>query len=543
MGEMGEASAGGGEAHGRRGLLRRRVASAGRIRGKLILLHTVFSLALAVVLLAALRPAVQALVREAMSREAVLALEALVAADGTEASMEKMGVAWRRGSAPELGIGVQDADAARGAPGTPVVLRGDGTWRAAAWDAARGEFVGVSVDPRAVEGEINNLYLLLTLSLLAVYGVIALTLEVFVLPRQVYAPIERLRRADAAVQEGERGAELIPDSEIPNDELGEIMRSRNRSILKLREQEHALEGALERLEEVAGELKRKNHLLETARRNLADQDRLASLGMMSAGIAHELNTPLAVLKGSVEQLAEADRTPDRDRVALMLRVVKRLERLSESLLDFARVRGAKRDQVRLRDVVEEAWTLVSIDRQAKSVRCLDEVPEGQIVVGDSDRLTQVFVNLLRNGVDALDGGQSTTGAATGAATGGAGGGAAGGALIVVRSEEIEEDSQRWVRVIVRDNGPGLDPGVLPSLFEPFASTRLDSHGTGLGLAVAEGIVKEHGGVIIARNATAPDHGAEFEVTLPASEREAETEHGSIVGERRGAGVSPEGIDP
>jgi signal transduction histidine kinase len=208
--------------------------------------------------------------------------------------------------------------------------------------------------------------------------------------------------------------------------------------------------------------------------------------------------------------------------------VRRLERLSESLLDFARVRGAKRDRVRLHDVVEEAWTLVSIDRQAKSVRCLDEVPEGQMVIGDADRLTQVFVNLLRNGVDALDGGRAASGT---------------GGLIVVRSAEVEEDGRRWVRVVVRDNGPGLDPAVLPRLFEPFASTRLDSHGTGLGLAVAEGIVKEHGGVIIARNAAAPDHGAEFEVVLPANERPEGVDGGAALGTRAGAGVSQERSDP
>src|SRR5690606_36800746 len=95
---------------------------------------------------------------------------------------------------------------------------------------------------------------------------------------------------------------------MPSVELGEIMRSRNESIVRLRRQEAMLNDALERLETVAVELKRKNHLLETARRNLADQDRLASLGMMSAGIAHELNTPLAVLKGQVEGIA-ADPEP------------------------------------------------------------------------------------------------------------------------------------------------------------------------------------------------------------------------------------------
>lgn len=477
---------------------RKSYPSAGRIRGKLILLHTVFSLTLAVVLLAALRPAVQRLVREALGREAILALEMLVQSDRSTSALADLGIVWSRADPATLGISEPTARLARDLAGRPLALSPDAAWRAVAWDASTGQFVAASVSEGAVASEINNLYLLLVISLLGVYGMIALTLEVFVLPRQVYAPIERLRRADAAVQAGARDAEVIPEGEIPNDELGEIMRSRNRSIVKLREQEHALEVALERLEDVAGELKRKNHLLETARRNLADQDRLASLGMMSAGIAHELNTPLAVLKGSVEQLRENRTPPDPHRVALMLRVVSRLERLSESLLDFARVREAKRDRVALREVIEEAWTLVSLDRQARAVRFVDDVDPALHVIGDADRLTQVFVNLLRNAVDALDGADADEGPVVG-----------------VRARVVDEDDRQWARIVVHDNGPGLDPGVLPRLFEPFASTRLDSHGTGLGLAVAEGIVKEHAGVIIARNSTAPKHGAEFEVVLPA----------------------------
>jgi signal transduction histidine kinase len=70
--------------------------------------------------------------------------------------------------------------------------------------------------------------------------------------------------------------------------------------------------------------------------------------------------------------------------------------------------------------------------------------------------------------------------------------------------------------MVKDDGPGIDPSILPRLFEPFASTRLDSRGSGLGLAVSEGIVREHGGVILARNRT-DRSGAIFEVVLPASE--------------------------
>src|SRR5205814_10689547 len=122
-----------------------------------------------------------------------------------------------------------------------------------------------------------------------------------------------------------------------------------------------------RLEQVANDLKRKNHLLETARRNLADADRLASLGMMSAGIAHELNTPLTVLKGLVEKLNSHPRELDKTQAALMLRVVPRLERLGDSLLDFARARQPSIRRVPLAPLVQETMLLVGLDRDAGSV--------------------------------------------------------------------------------------------------------------------------------------------------------------------------------
>ena len=319
--------------------------------------------------------------------------------------------------------------------------------------------------------------------------------------RHVYEPIRAILAADRAVAEGRREEETVPEAAIPADELGEIMRSRNASIAALRRNELELADALARLEEVATDLKRKNHLLEMARQNLADADRLASLGMMSAGVAHELNTPLAVLKGLVEKLntdAEAHsverRSVSATEAALMLRVLGRLERLSESLLDFARVRPPTSRQTRLRPLVDEAWTLVSIDRNAASVRIANNVDPVLSAWCDGDRLVQVLVNLLRNATDALDGIPD--------------------ARIEVRGADSIRDGRRWASLTIADNGPGIDAAVLPRLFQPFSSTRMDSRGTGLGLAVSEGIVREHGGVLLARNRT-DGRGAVFEIMLPA----------------------------
>jgi two-component system C4-dicarboxylate transport sensor histidine kinase DctB len=305
---------------------------------------------------------------------------------------------------------------------------------------------------------------------------------------------------------------------MPSDEIGEIMRSRNRSIVSLRRHERELARALSQLEEVATDLKRKNHLLEMARRNLADADRLASLGIMSAGLAHELNTPLAVLKGLAEKIAlaagRAAPSGANGRAAevlpgvsvaeaqLMLRVVGRLEKLGESLLDFARVRPATMTPTELRTLVDEAWTLVALDRHAARIAVENDVPAGLMAECDAARIMQVLVNLLRNAVDAMDAQPAAE--------------AAPPPRIEVRATTVERDRREWVSLTIADNGPGIDPDVLARMFEPFVSTRLDAHGTGLGLAVSEGIIKEHGGLLMARNRNdGPVSGAVFEMLLPA----------------------------
>lgn len=474
--------------------------AASRIRRKMILLHTLFSLVLTVIIIMSVRVSLAELVSRSEQQECRLAL-GLLLVDPDRARAESSDIEFAVYSSAPGEIPLDIAEAARAEPGVIVDGRNTGNQPIAVTiRPATQEVVVATLRVSAANEAITRMYILIGVAMLGVYGLIALTLEVFVLPAQVYLPIERLRRADLAVQEGRQESELIPESEIPNDELGEIMRSRNSSILKLRAQERDLNDALAEVESVATELKRKNHMLETAKRNLADQDRLASLGMMSAGIAHELNTPLAVLKGSLQQFEEHGVPKDQQpRLQLMKRVLIRLERLGDSLLDFARAREPSRDPVDLKEIIDESWTLVSFDRDARAVgfsNHVDTLPQGTTVFGDADRFTQVFVNLLRNAVDALDSGSGSRGS------------------IRASSEIIDREGSQWICVRITDDGPGIDPAILPRLFEPFASTRLDSHGTGLGLGVAEGIIKEHGGVMIAGNRPGPVTGAIFEVMLP-----------------------------
>jgi signal transduction histidine kinase len=310
------------------------------------------------------------------------------------------------------------------------------------------------------------------------YILAVLLLELVIMPRYVYDPIGRLLVADEATRQGDRAHEIIDDATILGDEIGQIMRSRNATVLELRKREDELSQALERL--------------EAAQRNLEAQDRLVSLGLLSASVAHEMNTPLAVLHGSIEKLLETTADPStRQRLERMFRVAERLRRISAGLLDFARVRKAEMAPLDVAPLLDEAWHLVAIDEKAAGVRFENRVAPGSRVVGNADRLLQVFVNLLRNALHAVPSGGHIAAAARAASL----------------------DGAPALAVSVEDNGPGIPPEVLPEIFEAFVSTRLDARGTGLGLAVAEGIVDQHGGRITASNC--PAGGARLEVTLPA----------------------------
>jgi signal transduction histidine kinase len=307
----------------------------------------------------------------------------------------------------------------------------------------------------------------------SIYVLAVLALETTIMPLYVYRPLRLMLSADQATQHGDRDHELVDDGLIPADEIGQIMRSRNATIVELRKREDELEEALRKLEA---------------------QDRLVSLGLLSASVAHELNTPLTVLQGSIEKLTETSADPATlERLARMLRVTQRIRKISESLVDFSRVRKQHFEPVHLRHLIDDAWSLVAIDEKAAQACFTNSVAADQVVTGNSDRLIQVFVNLLRNALYAIR----------------------PSGKIAVQSKPINRNGQSWVAVTVEDNGPGIPPDVLPDIFDAFVSSRLDAKGTGLGLTVAEGIVHQHSGTIAASNRA--EGGACLEVALPASQ--------------------------
>ncbi|MGV6815001.1 MAG: sensor histidine kinase [Phycisphaerales bacterium] len=491
-----------------RGLL-----SGMRIRKKLIILHTLFSVGLGVLLLIAIRPAMTKVIDGADQDAAGQMLEILIATntldsieDGFQSSSVQL--RWIDESDPDIPASVTQLakNAQDHIANLPMTSFAGGL---VYYQHDMDRYLIIRSRSTRARYTIQLVYMLVILTLIAGHVLVASALEVFVLPQHVYEPIQTILDADEAVRSGNRENEIIPERAIPADEIGSIMISRNQSIQALRTNQQELAHALDRLEHTAADLHKKNHLLETARKNLEGADRLASLGMMSAGIAHELNTPLAVVKGLVEKLDSNQELSPPER-ALLVRVVGRLEKLSDGLLDFARVRPPKSIETGLQSIITESITLVKLDRQDAismySISIESHVDPAITLCCDPDRLLQVFVNLIRNAVDALVGGKISAG------------------KIAIDAQIEQRDGVSWVHVSIKDNGPGIDPLVIDRLFEPFVSSRLDAKGTGLGLAVANGIIREHGGLLVATNSpTDTDYpGAIFEVVLPEKSNNSNT---------------------
>lgn len=454
----------------------------------MMVMHNFFFLILSLTLFLLLRPVYKEIVETAQERTERLVVELMRKAPEELGQIKSDWYVYRQGRAEELGI---STEARRW-----LELHPDSVWTKSEvyirWNRSSNLWIAVNIDRSLAERMVMKFNIMLVLGLLVMYGIGVLALEVIILPNYVYSPIKDLLDADAALQKGDRARELVDTSKVRGDEFGRIITSRNLVVTLFRRHEEQLTNALAALEEVAADLKRKNHLLETAKQNLADQDRLVSLGMLSAGVAHELNTPLAVLQGSLQKMLEtASNQVTRERLQRMLRVAERLRSISESLIDFARARTQTVEPTALRPLLDEAWALVQIEPDAGQVVFHNNVDESCLVLGNADRLLQVYVNLFRNSVNAV-GGRGN---------------------IYVSSHNYSADRD-WVVLSVEDDGPGIELEILPVIFEPFITSRLDSRGTGLGLAVAEGIIQQHGGVIVASNR--PGGGARFEVTLPAS---------------------------
>jgi two-component system, NtrC family, sensor kinase len=235
----------------------------------------------------------------------------------------------------------------------------------------------------------------------------------------------------------------------------------------------------------------------TQRVRLEDQmvqtEKLTSLGLLAAGVAHEVNTPLAVISNYAQMLAK-QMPADDPRQKTVDRIVKQTFRASEivnNLLNFSRTGAAESVELNLNTVIDETLTLVQHPFKTAHVTVLRNYAE-QLppVLGSITRLQQVFLNLLMNARDAMP-------------TGG---------MIEVRTGAHNGS----VEVEVSDTGAGIPPENLHRIFDPFFTTKATGRGTGLGLSVSYGIIKEHAGKVDVRST--PGKGTSFRLEFPVARK-------------------------
>ncbi|MFO0611217.1 MAG: ATP-binding protein [Polyangiaceae bacterium] len=326
--------------------------------------------------------------------------------------------------------------------------------------------------------------------LIALYtGVVALALLVFgyfLMTRLVVRPLEDLSRAARRVAEGGRTLELRPTKTLELAELGESLATMTE---RLRAEEESLRAKVDELETATRELK-------SAQETLVRSERLASVGRLAAGLAHEIGNPIAAILGFEELLIEGGLPPDEahDFLVRMKRETERVNSVLRDLLDFARARRPRTDGAvepgNVRAAVASVVTLIAPQRGLKGVALEQHVEDGLPPVGLSEEhLTQILLNLLLNAGDAVP---------------------ENGGEIDVRAERSKSGG---VAIFIDDNGPGIAKEIAGTLFEPFATTKDVGKGTGLGLSVCKGLVESVGGTITAEES--PLGGARFAIELPA----------------------------
>ena len=236
--------------------------------------------------------------------------------------------------------------------------------------------------------------------------------------------------------------------------------------------------------------------LATLQQQVQLKENLAALGELSAGIAHEFKNALATISGYAQMIrAEAASGEAADYAQRILEQTQNITHVVMEFLKYARPLDISSEPVALQGVVERVAAEVGEANPEIRIRC--EGPFGE-VAGDEGLLRQALLNLARNAAEACAI-------------------AANGGRVLLRGEIIRGEDNGFQRITVFDNGPGIPAEALPKLFRPFFTTK--ANGTGLGLAVVQKIIVQHGGQVEARNRA--EGGAAFIVTLPACRRVAE----------------------
>ena len=279
--------------------------------------------------------------------------------------------------------------------------------------------------------------------------------------------------------------------------------------------------ATRELDRLAGSVNRMTERLLDAQGALVRAEKLASVGRLAAGIAHEVGNPLSAIDNYVEVLRRRGVEPDL--VSALARETERIDAIVKSLLEYARPRAGSRENLDLADVARGAVELLRAQGLLREVNLAVQAdPATPPVLGDRMALEQVAVNLLLNALDAVGQGGHIVVAVVPALVGDGAGrrrttdhdaaGAARRSARLPRHLASVPDGSRAAQLVVADDGPGVPDDIAGRIFDPFFTTKEPGRGTGLGLAIVQRIVEDHGGRVDVGRAR--EGGAAIKVTLP-----------------------------
>ncbi|QPF75572.1 PAS domain S-box protein [Roseateles sp. DAIF2] len=247
--------------------------------------------------------------------------------------------------------------------------------------------------------------------------------------------------------------------------------------------------------------------IERQRESLRQTEKLSAMGSLLAGVAHELNNPLAIVMGRADLLEDKlAGSPLRDDAQRIREAAERCGRIVRTFLNMARAKPTRRAPLALNDIVRAAADMLGYTLRSHGIALeLRLDPTLPQLMGDADQLGQVLLNLLVNAQQALvpTGGREEPRrivVATGVET--------------RREGQAAREPRIWLRV--QDSGPGVPPEVREQLFQPFFTTKAEGLGTGLGLSVSRSLVREHGGDLVLETQSGGERGASFRLSLPIS---------------------------
>ena len=246
------------------------------------------------------------------------------------------------------------------------------------------------------------------------------------------------------------------------------------------------------------ERKRVEGQLQRQREVLYQNEKLAALGTMAAGIAHEMNNPLGIITARIELMlldAEQEHLPAQvlDDLQVLHRASQRVARIAASLRSFARHTPGDRVPLDINGIVEESVQLLQKPLASDNVQIVASLDRTlPPILGDASTLHQVLMNLLTNAREAMPGGGQ------------------------IRIETAPAERPGWLRLLVADTGPGIPAEEVAKIFDPFFTTKRT--GTGLGLSVTYGIIQEHGGTVDVQSR--PGAGTTFILSFPTTSRVA-----------------------